>query len=85
MAFQPWIRETARLLNAEGMTFNGAMAFQPWIRGARWRSVCPACATSFNGAMAFQPWILANADGVSGRRICLQWSHGLSAMDTRLV
>ena len=36
----------------------------------------------FNGAMAFQPWIQAPRSGPVWLWNCLQWSHGLSAMDT---
>ena len=36
----------------------------------------------FNGAMAFQPWIQGAQGGPGGGPLPLQWSHGLSAMDT---
>ena len=58
------------------------MASQPWIPAAC-ASLPPRSWPSFNGAMASQPWILP-AEGCLGLMIlCLQWSHGLSAMDTR--
>ena len=60
--------------------FNGATAFQPWIHDiALWNVRLVA---AFNGATAFQPWIL-DAENINGAQIeSLQWSHGLSAMDT---
>ena len=44
-----------------------------------------ARASCFNGAMAFQPWIRACAVGRNQPPKRLQWSHGLSAMDTRVL
>ena len=38
--------------------------------------------TSFNGATAFQPWIPSRKLLNSSRGLYLQWSHGLSAVDT---
>ena len=38
---------------------------------------------TFNGATAFQPWIQIALVNKSLKDIGLQWSHGLSAVDTR--
>ena len=46
---------------------------------------CPASqGRGFNGATAFQPWILDYAAGSLRHDCLLQWSHGLSAVDTWL-
>ena len=87
MTFQPWIQDSRpRQLGCGSSGFNGAMTFQPWIRRPRSRAVSGGDQTScFNGAMTFQPWIHGHRHG----RACafpfamLQWSHDLSAMDTR--
>ena len=39
----------------------------------------------FNGAMAFQPWIRLTCPICPSTSSPLQWSHGLSAMDTNTV
>ena len=59
------------------------MTSQPWIRPqplpTRYQY-----AARFNGAMTSQPWILWGATiGNTSRLRSLQWSHDLSAMDTR--
>ena len=68
------------ILTALMTTFNGATAFQPWIHPH------PAAFNlfgfAFNGATAFQPWIRKNKFGGIGATNLLQWSHGLSAVDT---
>ena len=42
----------------------------------------PSPRSPFNGAMAFQPWILFTVNLTTNYTSLLQWSHGLSAMDT---
>ncbi len=80
MVFPPWIqRLRPRMLLAAG-TFNGAMAFQPWIPPAT--KAVTRRSSPFNGAMAFQPWIRARLPAAWVGIATLQWSHGLSAMDT---
>ena len=63
-------------------TFNGATTFQPWIPDGAWIELA-ASQWAFNGATTFQPWIRATigSDGLAS--MYLQWSHDLSAMDTR--
>ena len=42
-----------------------------------------AVCCTFNGATTFQPWILDTRSAVMTDLVTLQWSHDLSAMDTR--
>ena len=46
------------------------------------RGTCPMAYATFNGATASQPWIQCVARSKRRRPRSLQWSHGLSAMDT---
>ena len=53
-----------------------------WPRWPRWSW---AARWTFNGAMASQPWIQDFLIYKRTETVVLQWSHGLSAMDTRLT
>ena len=84
MTFQPWIPPTTAKASGLPASFNGAMTFQHMDTSR------PASATrrhtSFNGAMTFQPWIPQtdmNVWQTFAMDTMLQWSHDLSAMDTR--
>ena len=61
--------------------FNGAMTSQPWIR--HHRRMPPNRLSRFNGAMTSQPWIPCAYFSCASEMRMLQWSHDLSAMDTR--
>ena len=80
-ASQPWIPDIRKVnIRLIRRCFNGATASQPWIRSSaaprRPRTI------AFNGAMTFQPWIRDTSQKVATTAFVLQWSHGLSAMDT---
>ena len=82
---EPWPFSHGYVENAvkevkQDVAFKGAMAFQPWIPAHP--SPDDGRSTPFNGAMAFQPWIRGDGDAAMNRPCRLQWSHGLSAMDT---
>ena len=62
-----------------------APSMEPWPFSHGYVGLVDGCRpldVSFNGAMAFQPWIHGSLNDRVGIRFCLQWSHGLSAMDT---
>ena len=62
--------------------FNGATAFRPWkLRSERLRT---AWDSGFNGATAFRPWKRPKPPRVNLNKGSLQWSHSLSAMETRI-
>ena len=83
MTFQPWILHIVGV-SLIPPSFNGAMTFQPWIRPIWFAATAIDC-TRFNGAMTFQPWIPARSLPRNQNMPPLQWSHDLSAMDTRAV
>ena len=65
-----------------GQSFNGAMTSQPWILLLA-AGTAAGTAAGFNGAMTSQPWIRQSTCEVISSVTKLQWSHDLSAMDTR--
>ncbi len=79
-AFQPWIRSP---LPCAATQDTPSMEPRPFSRGyIRKKTQTGGICVAFNGATAFQPWIL-RPDGSPAQCACsLQWSHGLSAVDT---
>ena len=80
MTSQPWIPAKKALSLTKETGFNGAMTSQPWIPAKKALSLTKE--TGFNGAMTSQPWILGSLIKIVSKRMELQWSHDLSAMDT---
>ena len=81
MTSQPWIPGSGAKWLRCWQSFNGAMTSQPWIRV--FLAAMLICRLCFNGAMTSQPWILGSDGDIYRAVVALQWSHDLSAMDTR--
>ena len=80
MAFQPWIRALA---NCHVKLPHPSM--EPWPFSHGYDTLTHGGKNvryPFNGAMAFQPWIRHTHPWRQKCTLSLQWSHGLSAMDT---
>ena len=79
-AFRPWKPPTARYPTPRQSCFNGATAFRPWKPSGWWPpGRWQGC---FNGATAFRPWKLGITPEAYERVVLLQWSHGLSTVET---
>ena len=81
MASQPWMHPGGTI----GFRYYNEPSMEPWplSHGYRSDSALHRCGWHpFNGAMASQPWIRHPRPPCKVRPASLQWSHGLSAMDT---
>ena len=81
-AFRPWKHGTTAIsYHCETCP---SMEPQPFGHGnLQGFHFVPPVLESFNGATAFRPWKLGNGYDLRVLGSCLQWSHSLSAMETR--
>ena len=62
---------------------SASMEPRPFSRGYSGKQPWTLSGCELHGATAFQPWIRATARSGPNRAKKLQWSHGLSAVDTK--